>query len=273
MLWSLWKKNAVWAHDYFYFCCNTSSSHVASPVSSSYNAVSLVLYEIGSQTSQSEQLVVKSQWASLRLAHRFSVGDLVQQWKPRYRNLFRKMAKSIFLSSSPLCRQLAPCSSLQRCLHASHFSSCQWLKLTSFFFSQMKVCMDEFRSLAARYTDLHQSSFDADYATLRNVELYPSTSVCFGRCGGTSAVNNLLDSLLSQQQSCLLISHVIEALVLDPQAARWAPSNSITNVKTFVHVSWNNCSEVWRLLSENTLARKGQKLRRMKLFMLMYAFF
>uniref|UniRef100_A0A8C3G3R5 Integrator complex subunit 7 n=1 Tax=Cyclopterus lumpus TaxID=8103 RepID=A0A8C3G3R5_CYCLU len=31
---------------------------------------------------------------------------------------------------------------------------------------QMKVCMDEFRSLAARYADLHQSSFDADYATL-----------------------------------------------------------------------------------------------------------
>ncbi|KAK7907692.1 hypothetical protein WMY93_016304 [Mugilogobius chulae] len=58
---------------------------------------------------------------------------------------------------------------------------------------QMKVCMDEFRSLAARYADLHQSSFDADFATLRNVEL--------------------------QQQSCLLVSHVIEALILDPQAA------------------------------------------------------
>lgn len=41
------------------------------------------------------------------------------------------------------------------------------------FILQMKVCMDEFRSLAARYADLHQSSFDADYATLRNVELYP----------------------------------------------------------------------------------------------------
>jgi hypothetical protein len=37
----------------------------------------------------------------------------------------------------------------------------------------MKVSMDEFKSLAARYGDLHQSSFDADYATLRNVELYP----------------------------------------------------------------------------------------------------
>lgn len=43
----------------------------------------------------------------------------------------------------------------------------------------MKVCMDEFRSLAARYSDLHQSSFDADYATLRNVELYPHT--CLNR--------------------------------------------------------------------------------------------
>ena len=38
--------------------------------------------------------------------------------------------------------------------------------------------MDEFRSLAARYADLHQSSFDADYATLRNVELYPYTCLC-----------------------------------------------------------------------------------------------
>nr|XP_061806639.1 integrator complex subunit 7-like isoform X2 [Nerophis lumbriciformis] len=57
---------------------------------------------------------------------------------------------------------------------------------------QMKVCKDEFTSLAARYAELHQSSFDADYATLRNVEL--------------------------QQQSCLLVSHVIEALILDPQS-------------------------------------------------------
>ncbi|XP_062857756.1 integrator complex subunit 7 [Trichomycterus rosablanca] len=58
---------------------------------------------------------------------------------------------------------------------------------------QMKRCMDEFRSLAGRYSDLYQSSFDADSATLRNVEL--------------------------QQQSCLLISYVIEALILDPQSA------------------------------------------------------
>ncbi|KTG05972.1 hypothetical protein cypCar_00014171 [Cyprinus carpio] len=38
--------------------------------------------------------------------------------------------------------------------------------------TQMKLAMDEFRSLAARYADLYQSSFDADYATLRNVELF-----------------------------------------------------------------------------------------------------
>uniref|UniRef100_A0A9J7XNG5 Integrator complex subunit 7 n=1 Tax=Cyprinus carpio carpio TaxID=630221 RepID=A0A9J7XNG5_CYPCA len=59
--------------------------------------------------------------------------------------------------------------------------------------TQMKLAMDEFRSLAARYADLYQSSFDADYATLRNVEL--------------------------QQQSCLLVSYVIEALIIDPQTA------------------------------------------------------
>lgn len=33
--------------------------------------------------------------------------------------------------------------------------------------------MEEFRNLATRYGDLYQSSFDADSATLRNVELYP----------------------------------------------------------------------------------------------------
>ncbi|KAG8123241.1 hypothetical protein E2320_018673 [Naja naja] len=58
---------------------------------------------------------------------------------------------------------------------------------------QMKHSMEEFRNLAARYGDLYQSSFDADSETLRNVEL--------------------------QQQSCLLISHAIEALILDPESA------------------------------------------------------
>ncbi|KAJ7341105.1 hypothetical protein JRQ81_004842 [Phrynocephalus forsythii] len=59
--------------------------------------------------------------------------------------------------------------------------------------NQMKLSMEEFRNLAARYGDLYQSSFDADSATLRNVEL--------------------------QQQGCLLISHAIEALILDPESA------------------------------------------------------
>lgn len=59
--------------------------------------------------------------------------------------------------------------------------------------NQMKQSMEEFRSLASRYRDLYQTSFDADSATLRNVEL--------------------------QQQSCLLIAHAIEALVLDPESA------------------------------------------------------
>lgn len=38
----------------------------------------------------------------------------------------------------------------------------------------MKLSMEEFRNLATRYGDLYQSSFDADSATLRNVELYPT---------------------------------------------------------------------------------------------------
>ncbi|XP_023565968.1 integrator complex subunit 7 isoform X2 [Octodon degus] len=59
--------------------------------------------------------------------------------------------------------------------------------------NQMKHSMEEFRALASRYGDLYQASFDADSATLRNVEL--------------------------QQQSCLLISHTIEALILDPESA------------------------------------------------------
>uniref|UniRef100_A0A8C8DY16 Integrator complex subunit 7 n=1 Tax=Oryzias sinensis TaxID=183150 RepID=A0A8C8DY16_9TELE len=71
---------------------------------------------------------------------------------------------------------------------------------------QMKVCMEEFRSLAARYSDLHQSSFDADYATLRNVEL--------------------------QQQSCLLVSHVIEALIIDPQVASFQEYGTLGCVQT-----------------------------------------
>ncbi|XP_073528083.1 integrator complex subunit 7 isoform X2 [Phyllobates terribilis] len=58
--------------------------------------------------------------------------------------------------------------------------------------TQMKQSMEDFKNLATRYGDLYQSSFDADSATLRNIEL--------------------------QQQSCLLISHTIEALILDPDS-------------------------------------------------------
>ncbi|XP_049612413.1 integrator complex subunit 7 [Syngnathus scovelli] len=71
---------------------------------------------------------------------------------------------------------------------------------------QMKLCMDEFKSLAACYADLHQSSFDADCATLRNVEL--------------------------QQQTCLLVSHVIEALILDPQAASYQEYGPLGSVQS-----------------------------------------
>lgn len=43
----------------------------------------------------------------------------------------------------------------------------------------MKHSMEEFRNLATRYGDLYQSSFDADSATLRNVELYPLKTLEF----------------------------------------------------------------------------------------------
>ncbi|MEE6473988.1 hypothetical protein FKM82_010240 [Ascaphus truei] len=65
--------------------------------------------------------------------------------------------------------------------------------------TQMKLSMEEFRNLASRYGDLYQSSFDADSATLRNLEL--------------------------QQQSCLLISYAIEALILDPDSSSFQESS------------------------------------------------
>uniref|UniRef100_A0A3Q3LV87 Integrator complex subunit 7 n=1 Tax=Labrus bergylta TaxID=56723 RepID=A0A3Q3LV87_9LABR len=89
---------------------------------------------------------------------------------------------------------------------------------------QMKVCMDEFRSLAARYSELHQSSFDADYATLRNVEL--------------------------QQQSCLLVSHVIEALILDPQAASFQEYGTLGSVQTESEYERRMMSVFSRVLEE-----------------------
>ncbi|NXD68461.1 INT7 protein, partial [Eolophus roseicapillus] len=66
--------------------------------------------------------------------------------------------------------------------------------------ARMKHSMEEFRNLATRYGELYQASFDADSATLRNVEL--------------------------QQQSCLLISHAIEALILDPESANFQEYSS-----------------------------------------------
>lgn len=110
-----------------------------------------------------------------------------------------------------LCQLLCTCNSLktspppaiatsQALTSGNQLQRCGRISL------QMKVCMDEFRSLAARYADLHQSSFDADFATLRNVEL--------------------------QQQSCLLVSHVIEALILDPQAASFQEYGSLGSLQT-----------------------------------------
>uniref|UniRef100_A0A8C6TRW9 Integrator complex subunit 7 n=1 Tax=Neogobius melanostomus TaxID=47308 RepID=A0A8C6TRW9_9GOBI len=96
-----------------------------------------------------------------------------------------------------LCQLLCTCNTLTS---GNQLQRCGRISL------QMKVCMDEFRSLAARYADLHHSSFDADFATLRNVEL--------------------------QQQSCLLVSHVIEALVLDPQAASFQECGSLGALQT-----------------------------------------
>ncbi|CAG01530.1 unnamed protein product [Tetraodon nigroviridis] len=96
---------------------------------------------------------------------------------------------------------------------------------------QMKVSMDEFRSLAARYADLHQASFDADYATLRNVEL--------------------------QQQSCLLVSHVIEALILDSQTASFQEYGPLGSVQTHSEYERRMMSVFSRVLEEvEGLAKK-----------------
>lgn len=60
----------------------------------------------------------------------------------------------------------------------------------------MKQSMEEFRNLASRYRDLYQASFDADSATLRNVELYPPSfgRLVLGTCSPKYRVN-----LLSQK--------------------------------------------------------------------------
>ncbi|TRY57952.1 hypothetical protein DNTS_009833 [Danionella cerebrum] len=97
--------------------------------------------------------------------------------------------------------------------------------------TQMKSSMDEFRSLAARYADLYQSSFDADYATLRNVEL--------------------------QQQCCLLVSYVIEALILDPQTARFQELGTHGSVRAESDYELRMLAVFMRVLEEvETLSRK-----------------
>lgn len=135
-------------------------------------------------------------------------------------------------------------------LISSHSMSKVWI----FFFSQMKLCMDEFRSLASRYADLHQASFDADYATLRNVELYPlfvwQPVVSVGTCLQCQLFH--LNCWLSQQQSCLLVSHVIEALILDPQTARWVLINSCLKRQ---HDTWKYVD-----LCQQTCSNEKQKL-------------
>lgn len=74
----------------------------------------------------------------------------------------------------------------------------------TFSLAQMKLSTDEFRSLASRYADLYQSSFDADSATLRNVELYPlgqrrtrtknenKLRTCYGYGGGHMNISDWL---------------------------------------------------------------------------------
>uniref|UniRef100_W5NHT9 Integrator complex subunit 7 n=1 Tax=Lepisosteus oculatus TaxID=7918 RepID=W5NHT9_LEPOC len=97
--------------------------------------------------------------------------------------------------------------------------------------TQMKVSMDEFRALATRYADLYQSSFDADSATLRNVEL--------------------------QQQSCLLISHVIEALILDPHTGSFQDYGVLSAVQAESEYERKMMSVFNRVLEEvESLGRK-----------------
>lgn len=140
-------------------------------------------------------------------------------------------AQCYLRASSPLFRQLAPCSSPQLCLQASHFNSGQRLNLTPLFFppfpdegvhGRVSKSGSSLRWFAPVVLRCRLCNPPQRGAVSFNICLFGFC--CIGRCAGLSKVYNL-DCLLSQQQSCLLISHVIEALVLDPQAARWAPWN------------------------------------------------
>ncbi|XP_055966779.1 integrator complex subunit 7 isoform X2 [Sorex fumeus] len=92
--------------------------------------------------------------------------------------------------------------------------------------NQMRQSMEEFRSLAARYGDLYQASFDADAASLRNLEL--------------------------QQQSCLLISHTIEALILDPEAASFQEYGAMGTAPADSEYERRVMSVYSRVLEEHT---------------------
>ncbi|XP_018599004.2 integrator complex subunit 7 [Scleropages formosus] len=97
--------------------------------------------------------------------------------------------------------------------------------------TQMRLSMDEFRNLATRYADLYQSSFDADSATLRNVEL--------------------------QQQSCLLISYVVEALVLDPHTTSFQEYSTLGQMQAESEYERRMMSVFNHVLEEvETLSRK-----------------
>ncbi|KAG8584348.1 hypothetical protein GDO81_008788 [Engystomops pustulosus] len=99
--------------------------------------------------------------------------------------------------------------------------------------TQMKLSMEEFKNLATRYGDLYQSSFDADSATLRNLEI--------------------------QQQSCLLISHTIEALILDPDSCSFQESGFSGSLQTDSEYERKMMSVFNQVLEEvELLGRKHQ---------------
>ncbi|OXB72436.1 UNVERIFIED_CONTAM: hypothetical protein H355_006490 [Colinus virginianus] len=110
----------------------------------------------------------------------------------------------------------------------------------------MKLSMEEFRNLAVRYGDLYQSSFDADSTTLRNVELYPFESS-----------HRIILKKLIQQQSCLLISHAIEALILDPESAKYFFQKlQSTSIKLALSPSPRNPAEPIAVQNNQQLALK-----------------
>ncbi|KAF4018687.1 hypothetical protein G4228_010386 [Cervus hanglu yarkandensis] len=89
---------------------------------------------------------------------------------------------------------------LQRCGRISN-QAC-----LNFIFSAMKLSMEEFRSLASRYGDLYQASFDADSATLRNVELfqeYGSTGAAHADSEYERRMMSVYNHVLEEHTACL----------------------------------------------------------------------